>query len=710
MAIAKSNLDARIDQKVNAYERNPSLMEQRKPLSEDLVGALALQQMKSEKADKEKNINLAMQNNPSTIVEQYEQELAQRSQQELVKQTTGIMQERNKLKQQEMARPPTPKGVPQGVPQQPPTRYAAAGGLMQVPRPNMRNMAQGGILGYQAGGAIEKVKELIADRGGKLTQEEMNDVVNMVKQNPEVIAFLKQNQGYISDKENAEIDSAVSLQEQDSEDISDAVVPDIKPAASIVAEPPKGAPVVNSGITAATANKGQRPLNVPPAGAAIATSGIAAATAQGQEEEEKEAGIASIVAGMQQEQDDRDAATATAPAPAPAPAPVKTPVSSTTGPSGNIQFNNKQMQAAQVGIGGQSNVNAPNAGFTVKRQGAPASAPVAVNAPADPNDNAIDQGLASLRDKGLTPEAPTGISSTRYSDTLDPAVKKDIKDTMAKDPDKEMMSEERRLDLRFNIEENAARREEQLQVLRDLTDFDYSPEKRKSDSISAWMRGVGKGGAGLVYGSMAMANEESKQKRELYARRLKELELDNANITAKVDSLNKVSTLAGNLYASVVKDKRAAIALATAIPQRNLEAYDRAYKVEVERRDKGVKSELEALKIEASNEFNKINAEIAKATNNTNKIKILDNAIDRNKKKIAVETARIEALPRYGMKLKTAKLASNRFNPDGTNQADESQRALIIQSLSDIQSSLEDLGYNKLQKRYEEILDGMVGV
>ena len=308
-----------------------------------------------------------------------------------------------------------------------------------------------------------------------------------------------------------------------------------------------------------------------------------------------------------------------------------------------------------------------NSGFTVKRQGAPASAPVAVNAPADPNDNAIDQGLASLRDKGLTPEAPTGISSTRYSDTLDPAVEQNIKDTIAKDPDKEMMSEERRLDLRFNIEENAARREEQLQVLRDLTDFDY-------------------------------------------ARRLKELELDNANITAKVDSLNKVSTLAGELYASVVKDKRAAIALATAIPQRNLEAYDRAYKVEVERRDKGVKSELEALKIEASNEFNKINAEIAKATNNTNKIKILDNAIDRNKKKIAVETARIEALPRYGMKLKTAKLASNRFNPDGTNQADESQRALIIQSLSDIQSSLEDLGYNKLQKRYEEILDGMVGV
>lgn len=701
MALTKTNLNQDIDQKIAAYGRDPSLMGQRRPLSEDLVGALAMQQMKSEKADKEKNINLAMQNNPSTIVEQYEQELAQRSQQELAKQTAGIMQERNKLKQQELGRPPAPKGIPQGAPQQPPTRYAAAGGLMQVPRPNMRNMAQGGILGYQAGGAIEKVKEFIANRGGKLTQQEMSDVVNMVKQNPEVIAYLEQNQGYISVEENAEIDSAVSLQKQDSEDVSDAVVPDIKPAASIVAEPPKGAPVATSGIAAATANKGQRPLDVPPAGAAIANSGIAAATAQGQEEEKKEAGLASIVAGMQQEQDDRDAA------PAPAAAPVKTSVNSTIGPNGTTQFNNAQMQAGQTAAGIQAQPAQPvNNAFTVRRKG---GASTSVNANA-PDDNVIDQGLASLRDEGLTPDAPTGISSTRYSDTLDPAVMTANKDDMAKDPDQEMLSEERRLDLRFNIEENATKREAQLKILRDLTDFDYSPEKRRSDSISAWMRGVGKGGTGLVYGSMAMANEESKQKRELYARRLKEFQLTNENIAAKVDSLNKVSTLAGNLYASVVKDRRAAIALATVVPQRDLEAFDRAHKAESDRLDRGVKNQLDALKIEAANELNKINAEIAKAANDTNKIKILDGAIDRNKKKIAKETARIEALPEYGMNLITAKAASSKDVRDGTNNATEDQRKLIIRSLSDIQSSIEDLGYNKLQNRYEEILDGMTGV
>jgi len=708
MALTKTNLNQDIDQKISAYARDPSLMGQRRPLSEDLVGALAMQQMKSEKADKEKNINLAMQNNPSTIVEQYEQELAQRSQQELAKQTAGIMQERNKLKQQEMARPPAPKGITQGAsqgaPQQPKIMTAAVGGLMQVPRPNMRNMAQGGILGYQAGGAIEKVKELIADRGGKLTQQEMSDVVNMVKQNPEVIAYLEQNQGYISAEENAEIDSAVSLQKQDSEDISEAVVPDIKPAASIVAEPPKGAPVATSGIAAATANKGQRPLDVPPAGAAIANSGIAAATAQGQEEEEeeeKQAGLASIVAGMQQEQDDMNAQ----------PAPVKTPLDSTKDARGNTKFDDTQLQAAQKAAKIQAPPAPPappvNNAFTVRRKG---GASVNANAPADPDDNVIEQGLASLRDKGLTPDAPTGISSTRYSDTLDPAVMTANKDAMAKDPDQEMLSEERRLDLRFNIEENATKREAQLKILRDLTDFDYSPEKRRSDSISAWMRGVGKGGTGLVYGSMAMANEESKQKRELYARRLKEFQLTNENIAAKVDSLNKVSTLAGNLYASVVKDRRAAIALATVVPQRDLEAFDRAKTAESDRLDRGVKNQLAALKIEAANEYNKINAEIAKAANNTNKIKILDGAIARNKKKIAEETARIEALPEYGMNLITAKAASSKDVREGTNNATEDQRRLIIQSLSDIQSGIEDLGYNKLQKYYEEILEGMVGV
>ena len=694
MAIAKSNLDAQIDQKVNAYERNPQLMEQRKPLSDDLIGALAMQQMKSEKAKKEQNIRLSMANNPATIVEQYEQDLTRRSQKELTDQTVGIMGQRQKLAQQKQKQLGLPPQQGQGIATpQTPTQYAATGGLMRIPRPNMQNMAQGGILGYQAGGAIEKVKELIADRGGKLTQKEMADVVNMVKQNPEVIAFLKQNQGYISDKENAEIDSAISLQEQESEAPAGAVIPQVAPATSVIAEPPKGAPVVNSGITAATANKGQRPPSVPPAGAAIANSGIAAATAQGQEEDkEKEAGLASIVAGMQQEQDDRNAQSM----------PVKTPVSSTAGPSGGTQFNNAQMQAAQQKAGVKPTVSTPpaagavppaagaNAGFTVKRK-------------ADPN--VVNTGLAAIRGvngTGLTPKLPTGINSTRVSDTLDPAVKTDLERAVKMDPDKEKLSEEGRLDKRYGTEENAKNRETNLAALRALTDFDYSPEKRRSDSISAWMRGVGKGGMGLVYGSMAMANEDSRQKKELYARRLAENNLDDANMKAKTAALDKASMGAGKLYASIVQYKRDAIALYTTISIADLAAYDRQFDREAEREQESIKNNLEALKIEASSEFNKIQAQISLEANKTNKISQIRLGMDWVTKKIETNTKRIK--DKYGIALDAAIKASEATKPDGTNEATEKQKALIIKYNAELNYSNHKLGYTGYIDGFGELL------
>lgn len=694
MAIAKSNLDAQIDQKVNAYERNPQLMEQRKPLSDDLIGALAMQQMKSEKAKKEQNIRLSMANNPATIVEQYEQDLTRRSQKELTDQTVGIMGQRQKLAQQKQKQLGLPPQQGQGIATpQTPTQYAATGGLMRIPRPNMQNMAQGGILGYQAGGAIEKVKELIADRGGKLTQKEMADVVNMVKQNPEVIAFLKQNQGYISDKENAEIDSAISLQEQESEAPAGAVIPQVAPATSVIAEPPKGAPVVNSGITAATANKGQRPPSVPPAGAAIANSGIAAATAQGQEEDkEKEAGLASIVAGMQQEQDDRNAQSM----------PVKTPVSSTAGPSGGTQFNNAQMQAAQQKAGVKPTVSTPpaagavppaagaNAGFTVKRK-------------ADPN--VVNTGLAAIRGvngTGLTPKLPTGINSTRVSDTLDLAVKTDLERAVKMDPDKEKLSEEGRLDKRYGTEENAKNRETNLAALRALTDFDYSPEKRRSDSISAWMRGVGKGGMGLVYGSMAMANEDSRQKKELYARRLAENNLDDANMKAKTAALDKASMGAGKLYASIVQYKRDAIALYTTISIADLAAYDRQFDREAEREQESIKNNLEALKIEASSEFNKIQAQISLEANKTNKISQIRLGMDWVTKKIETNTKRIK--DKYGIALDAAIKASEATKPDGTNEATEKQKALIIKYNAELNYSNHKLGYTGYIDGFGELL------
>lgn len=203
--------DKLINTQTDALRGNPEAMRQAqqeqknsmsKGITPPLLRALALQKVASETAAAENQLKLSMQQNPATIVEQLEQNATARTQDDLLKQTAGIMGERNKRRQQQMspARPPQQE-------QRPPMPQGIAG----QPRPNMQNMASGGIVGYQDGGQVDRVKDFIAKRGGKLTQQEMEDLVNASKNNPEIISFLTQNQGYISSAEMAEIDKAAGL-------------------------------------------------------------------------------------------------------------------------------------------------------------------------------------------------------------------------------------------------------------------------------------------------------------------------------------------------------------------------------------------------------------------------------------------------------------------------------------------------------------------
>ena len=202
------NITQAVGTKVGAYRNNPQALEEQLANNQQLLDLLALQKVKSEKESAKNQLLLSEQQNPNTILAQREQEVLAMNKDDLVKQTAGIMGELQKKKQQEMQRPPAPQGAP--MPQ--PTMMAARGGLLPLPRPNMQKMAQGGIMGYFKGGAIEIVKTLIADRGGKLTQSEMNDAVNASKNDPELIAFLEQNQGYRSEAENASIDAVAEDQ------------------------------------------------------------------------------------------------------------------------------------------------------------------------------------------------------------------------------------------------------------------------------------------------------------------------------------------------------------------------------------------------------------------------------------------------------------------------------------------------------------------
>ena len=229
-------IGAQIDKKVGALTGNPQAMQQLqqkqktqqgKGVTPDLLDALALQKVMSDKALAKQQLALSQQQDAGTVVEQMEQKLVGMNKEELTAQTAGILGERNKKRQQQVSagKPPQQQG------QRPPMQMAkgAPQGLPAAPRPPTQFAAQGGIIGYQAGGQIDKVKAFIASKGGKLSQQEMADIVNASKNNPEVIAFLTQSQGYIGSAEMTEIDKAAGL------------------------TAPAGAPVANASIAAATA-------------------------------------------------------------------------------------------------------------------------------------------------------------------------------------------------------------------------------------------------------------------------------------------------------------------------------------------------------------------------------------------------------------------------------------------------------------------------
>ena len=161
-------LKGQIDKQANVFQGNPSAMgkEQQKHkdsinkgITPDLLKALAMQKVASETAAAENQLKLSMEQNSATVVEQLEQNAMARTQDDLVKQTAGILNERNKKRKQQMSpskppqqaqqRPPMQmaKGAPQGAPQ----------GLPAAPRPPMQ-MANGGIVGYNKGDKVEAKK------------------------------------------------------------------------------------------------------------------------------------------------------------------------------------------------------------------------------------------------------------------------------------------------------------------------------------------------------------------------------------------------------------------------------------------------------------------------------------------------------------------------------------------------------------------------
>lgn len=140
-------IDQQIQQKVDAYRGNPQALQQRYAQNQQLIDLLALQKLKSEKDAAARDMQMKMQQSPQTVKDQLESEMLQRTKDDMVKQTGGLLQQRQQSQQQNLQ------------------RVAQAG--LPAAMKSMPKMAGGGIVGYAAGALVD------ADDAVGLTEEEL---------------------------------------------------------------------------------------------------------------------------------------------------------------------------------------------------------------------------------------------------------------------------------------------------------------------------------------------------------------------------------------------------------------------------------------------------------------------------------------------------------------------------------------------------------
>jgi hypothetical protein len=146
-------IDKLVEQKADAYRGNPQALQKRYSQNQELMDLLAMQKLKTEKEAASRDMALQAEQTPSTIAEQYEQQLVSMNKDEMAGQVAGVLGQKQKQAQQKQQAMGMPPQKPQG--QRPPMPQGAPQGIASQPRPNMQGMAQGGIIGYAAGDKVE---------------------------------------------------------------------------------------------------------------------------------------------------------------------------------------------------------------------------------------------------------------------------------------------------------------------------------------------------------------------------------------------------------------------------------------------------------------------------------------------------------------------------------------------------------------------------
>jgi hypothetical protein len=174
-------IDQEIANKVDAYRSNPQALMQRYQQNQQLIDLLALQKLKSEKDAAAKQMQLQMAQNPQTIKQQREQELLERTKQDMVKQQAGIMQQAQQRQQQNIQ-----QVAKQGAasPQQVQQVASGLGAIAQ-----RKGMAAGGIVAFEKGGGvedrekkidqyIEMLKRMDPEKAAEYSREQIGEIID----------------------------------------------------------------------------------------------------------------------------------------------------------------------------------------------------------------------------------------------------------------------------------------------------------------------------------------------------------------------------------------------------------------------------------------------------------------------------------------------------------------------------------------------------
>lgn len=168
-------IDQQVQQTADAYRGKPQMLQQKYAQNQQLIDLLALQKLKSDKAEAARQMALSTGGKPPTIADQRESEALDNAKKEVVQEQAGVMQ--NKMQQMQDAQkkllqsagaPQMPtQGTPQ--PQQPP-----ATGLAGLPAPNIQGMAGGGIVAFDQGGTTgeEEARRVMEERRQQPPREE----------------------------------------------------------------------------------------------------------------------------------------------------------------------------------------------------------------------------------------------------------------------------------------------------------------------------------------------------------------------------------------------------------------------------------------------------------------------------------------------------------------------------------------------------------